>query len=67
MSRLATQHSSANTIISSAKAAGIAAVLGGDAADDGAEQDGDEGRALDQRVAGRQFASARDDRAGCRT
>ena len=31
---------------------GVAAVLGGHAADDGAEQDGDEGRALHQRVAG---------------
>ena len=46
---------------------GIAAVLGGDAADDGAEQDGDEGRALDQRVAGGEFRARRDDRAGCRT
>ena len=34
---------------------GIAAVLGGDAADDGAEQDGDEGRAFDQGVAGGEF------------
>ncbi len=34
---------------------GIAAILGGDAADDGAEQDGDEGRAFDQRIAGGKF------------
>ncbi len=36
---------------------GIAAVLGGKPAHDGAEQDGDEGRALDQRVAGRQLGA----------
>src|SRR6476620_5061783 len=36
---------------------GIAAVLGGDAADDGAEQDGDEGRAFDQGVAGGEFGT----------
>ena len=35
----------------------VAAVLGGDAADDGAEQDRDEGRALDQRVAGRKLGA----------
>ena len=34
---------------------GIAAVLGGDAADDGAQQDCDEGRALHQRVTGGKF------------
>ena len=33
----------------------IAAALGGDAGDDGTEQDGKEGAALDQRVAGRQL------------
>jgi hypothetical protein len=33
----------------------IAAVLGGEAGDDGADQDGKEGAAFDQRVAGRQF------------
>ena len=49
-----------------AKIGRIAAALGGEAADDGAEQDRDEGRAFDQRVAGRQFGALRDDRAGCR-
>ena len=33
----------------------IAAVLGGEAGDDGADQDGEEGAAFDQRIAGRQF------------
>jgi hypothetical protein len=33
----------------------IAAALGGDAGDDGTEQDGKEGAALDQRVSGRQL------------
>ena len=36
---------------------GIAAVLGGDAADDGAQQDCDEGRALHQRVTGGKFGA----------
>ena len=49
------QHS-ANTIIRAAKESGIAAVLGGEAAGDGAAEDREEGRALDQRVAGRQLA-----------
>ena len=55
MNRLAPQHMSENTIISEREPGRVAAVLGRDAADDGAEQDGDEGRALDQRVAGGQF------------
>ena len=36
----------------------IAAALGGEAGDDGADQDGEEGAAFDQRVAGRQLARA---------
>ena len=57
MNRLETQHDSENTMISSAKKIGIAAVLRREPADDGAEQDGHEGRAFDQRVAGRQFGA----------
>ena len=52
-----TQHSSANTITMHREGGGAAAALGGDAADDGAEQDGDEGCALHQRVARGQFAA----------
>ena len=55
MNRLATQHDSENTIISSAKKAGSPPSARRQPADDGAEQDRDEGRALDQRVAGRQL------------
>ena len=55
MNRLALQHISENTIISAAKLGGVAAILGGKPAHDGAEQDGDKGRALDQSVAGRQL------------
>ena len=55
MNRLAPQHISENTIISNAKWAGSPPSLAANAADDGAEQDRDEGRAFDQRVAGRQF------------
>ncbi len=39
------------------EAGGIAPVLGGNSADDGAEQDGNEGRAFHQRVAGRQLGA----------
>ena len=66
MKRAAIQQASANTIIMLANEAWIAAVPGGEAADDRAGQDGDEGRALDQRVAGRQFGLLQDDPAGCR-
>ena len=51
------QHSSANTITMMREGGGTAAALGGDAADDGAEQDRDEGRTLHQRVARGQFAT----------
>ena len=55
MNSAATQHGSANDHHHAGEGGGVAAALGGEAADDGAGQDGDEGRALDQRIAGRQF------------
>ena len=59
MSRLAPQHMSENTIIRQRERGRIAAVLGGEAADDGAEQNGDEGCALHQRVAGGKLRARR--------
>ncbi len=65
--RAAPQQASANTIIMHGERCRIAAILGGEAADDGAGEDGDECRAFDQRVAGGKFVRSSDDRAGCRT
>ena len=55
MSRLEPQQSSAKTMISAPNIGRMVALLGGEAADDGAEQDRHEGRAFDQRVAGGQL------------
>ena len=68
MSRLETQHSDArSTMISAPNRPGRRRPSRGEAADDGAEQDREEGRALDQRVAGGQFVAVAGGRAGCRT
>ena len=55
MNRLAPQHRTAKSIIVTASDHGIAAVLHRHAAGDRAAEDREKGRALDERVAGRQL------------
>ena len=57
MNRLAPQQASEKMIIRKPNEARIAAAMRGKAADDGAEQNGNEGRAFDQRVAGRELGA----------